>query len=258
MIITLTKKSLIVCAVTVVLIAVCIGISFSPVFAAVYTGKAAKKLPVYGVETEEKTVALTFDAAWGADKTLKILDILQKYQVKATFFLVGFWLDKYPEETKAIAQSGCEIGNHSNKHLQMSKMSQKEILDELQYVNNKVKELTGATPEYFRAPFGDYNDTLIETAQKEGLTTVQWTVDSLDWKGLSATEITQRVIKRVKSGSIVLFHNNSENILEALPLVLANLINMGYKPVTVGELVMKDNYYIDSQGIQHKNNNSAN
>ena len=202
---------------------------------------------------EEKLVALTFDAAWGADKTLRILEILEKYNVKATFFLVGFWLDKYPEETKAIAESGCEIGNHSNNHLQMSKISKEKITEELEYVNVKVKELTGKIPSYFRPPFGDYDNELIETAEEMGLQTIQWSVDSLDWKGLSATEITSRVVKNVKNGSIVLFHNNSENILDALPLVLANLINRGYKPVAMSELVYKENYYIDNSGIQHKN-----
>lgn len=249
------KKSTLICVAVVLLLCVACGfIVNTQTFATVFSNRSTRKIPVYGVDCgEEKLVALTFDAAWGADKTLKILEILDKYDVKATFFLVGFWLDKYPEETKAIAESGCEIGNHSNNHLQMSKLSADKIKEELAYVNDVVYKLTGKTPTYFRPPFGDYDNKLIETAEELGLQTIQWSVDSLDWKGLSATEITSRVTKNVKNGSIVLFHNNSDNILEALPLVLANLINSGYKPVTMSELVYADNYYIDNNGIQHKN-----
>ncbi len=254
MILAVKKSSLIVVAVVLALCVLCGVFVNTQTFATVYTNGSLRKIPVYGVDCgEEKLVALTFDAAWGADKTLKILEILEKYDVKATFFLVGFWLDKYPEETKAIAESGCDIGNHSKNHLEMSKISKEKIKEELEYVNEKVEELTGKKPAYFRPPFGDYDNELIETAQSMGLQTVQWSVDSLDWKGLSATEITSRVTKNVKNGSIVLFHNNSDNILEALPLVLANLINRGYKPVTLSELIYKDDYYIDNNGTQHKN-----
>lgn len=249
------KKSTLICVAAI--LAVCVICGFivnTETFATVYSNQSTRRIPVYGVDCgEEKKVALTFDAAWGADKTLKILEILEKYDVKATFFLVGFWLDKYPEETKAIAESGCEIGNHSNNHLQMSKLSVEKITEELNYVNEKVYQLTGKKPTYFRPPFGDYDNELIDTAEKLGLTTIQWSVDSLDWKGLSATEITSRVVKNVQNGSIVLFHNNSDNILEALPLVLANLINRGYEPVCMSELVYDEDYYIDNAGVQHKN-----
>ena len=249
------KKSTLICVAAILAVCVICGFKIKKeTFATVYSNQSTRRIPVYGVDCgEEKKVALTFDAAWGADKTLKILEILEKYDVKATFLLVGFWLDKYPEETKAIAESGCEIGNHSNNHLQMSKLSEEKITEELNYVNEKVYQLTGKKPTYFRPPFGDYDNELIDTAEKLGLTTIQWSVDSLDWKGLSATEITSRVVKNVQNGSIVLFHNNSDNILEALPLVLANLINRGYEPVCMSELVYDEDYYIDNAGVQHKN-----
>lgn len=254
MVFTVKKSTLIWVAIILIACVLCGIVVNTETFATVFSNNSSRKIPVYGVDCgEEKLVALTFDAAWGADKTLKILEILNEYDVKATFFLVGFWLDKYPDETKAIADSGCEIGNHSNNHLQMSKIDKDKIVSELTYVNDKVEELTGKKPAYFRPPFGDYDNELIETAEELGLQTIQWSVDSLDWKGLSATEITSRVTKNVKNGSIVLFHNNSDNILEALPIVLANLINQGYKPVTMSELVYKDGYYIDNNGIQHKN-----
>ena len=233
------KKSTLICVAVVLLLCVACGfIVNTQTFATVFSNRSTRKIPVYGVDCgEEKLVALTFDAAWGADKTLKILEILEKYDVKATFFLVGFWLDKYPKETKAIAESGCEIGNHSNNHLQMSKLSADKIREELAYVNDAVYKLTGKKPTYFRPPFGDYDNDVVLGARSLGMEAVQWDVDSLDWKGLSGSEIVQRVCPKVKEGSIVLFHNNSDHILEALPEVLARLINAGYEPVTLSELI---------------------
>ncbi len=211
-----------------------------------------RRLPVYGVVTDEKVVALTFDAAWGADKTRGIMDALKKHGADGTFFLVGFWINKYPEETKLIAKNGFEIGNHSNNHLKMSQLNNSDIHLEISTVNDSVKRLTGKTPKFFRPPFGDYNNALIEGVEKLGMTTIQWSVDSLDWKGLSGQQIADRVLPRIKNGSIVLFHNNSDHILEALDIILPALVAQGYKMVSLDELVLTDNYTIDHNGMQHK------
>lgn len=249
---SIKKKSIITVVAIAVLVAICITGMANREVSAVFNNQSLRKVPVYGVDTQEKVVALTFDAAWGADKTQGILDILEKHGVDGTFFLVGFWLDKYPEMTQKIAESGCDIGNHSNNHLNMSTLSKEKISEELDYVTQKVKELTGKETKFFRPPFGDYNNTLLETVEEKNMIGVQWTVDSLDWKGLSATEILSRVNKGVKNGSIILFHNNSDNILEALPLVIANLKNQGYKMVKLSELIYQEGYTVDSNGIQHK------
>ena len=254
MFVSIRKKSIVAFAVIIVLAAVCmIGISNENV-TAVFNNNSLRKVPVYSVDTDEKVVALTFDAAWGADKTQGILDILEKHGVDGTFFLVGFWIDKYPEMVEKIAQSGCDIGNHSNNHLNMSTLDKTKIEDELDYVSGRVEELTGKTPAFFRPPFGDYNNSLLEVVESKGMIGVQWSVDSLDWQGKSATEILSRVSKGVKNGSIILFHNNSDNILEALPLVIANLKNQGYKMVKLSDMVYTQNYTIDNNGVQHKSN----
>lgn len=216
----------------------------------VFLQKNLRKIPIYNVETKEKRIALSFDAAYGADKTDKIMEILSDYEAKATFFLVGFWVDKYGEETKRIAESGFEIGTHSNTHSHMSKMSATDIAEDLSLSISKIKSTTGVTPTVFRAPYGEYNDTLIIEAEKQKLYTVQWDVDSLDWKGISAEEITSRVVSRAKEGSIVLFHNNSDHILEALPRILELLKARGYTFCSVGELIYKENYIIDNNGTQ--------
>ena len=221
--------------------------------APVYLANAKRLVPVYSVETEEKVVALTFDAAWGADKTRGIIELLEKYDADGTFFLVGFWIDKYPEETKLIAEKGLEIGNHSNNHLHMSKLQNDEIKKEIESVNIRLQELTGKTPKYFRPPFGEYDNKLLENVAALDMVGVQWSVDSLDWKGLSGEEIAKRVLSRVHNGAIILFHNNSDHVLDALPIILPKLKADGYKCVSLDELVMTENYIIDNQGVQHRN-----
>ena len=116
-----------------------------------------------------------------------------------------------------------------------------------------IEDLTSQKVELFRAPFGDYDNEVIETAEKLGLYTIQWDVDSLDWKDLSASEITKRVVKRVKNGSIVLFHNQGLHTAEALPQIILELKQQGYEFVTIGELIYKDNYQMLSDGGQLRN-----
>lgn len=211
-----------------------------------------RKLPVYCVDSTSKQVALTFDAAWGADKTEGIMDILEKNGCKATFFLVGFWIDNYPDTVKKISERGHLIGNHSANHLHMSKLSEKEIGEEIEITSKKIEELTGQKPKYFRAPFGEYNNRLIEYAENNNIQVIQWDVDTLDWKGLSGAGIADRVLSKVKDGSIILCHNNSDHILEALPLILLGLKNKGLTPVTLDKMVFDSGYYIDNNGKQIK------
>lgn len=247
------KRRQIVAAAAVLVLTVClVSLFFSADLAAPLSGKN-KKLPVYGVSTDKKAVALTFDAAWGADKTAGIIKTLNDFGADATFFLVGFWIDAYPAETLAIRENGFEIGNHSNNHLQMSKLDALKIEEEIVSVNERIIELTGCTPKFFRPPFGDYNNRLIEGVESLGMIAVQWSVDSLDWKGLSGSQIAARVLPKVKNGSIILFHNNSDHILEALPLVLTALKGQGYEFVKLSDLVYTQNYVIEADGTQKLN-----
>lgn len=220
--------------------------------ATVFFGYAPRKVPIYSVETTKKQVAISFDSAWGADKTLGILETLKEFNCNATFFLVGFWVEDYPDMVKAIHNQGVEIGTHSNTHPDFVKLSEADMKMELETSMNLIKNITGEDVKLFRAPYGSYNNSVISVAENLGLTTIQWDVDTLDWKGLSAMEITNRVVNKVKNGSIILCHNNSDHILDALPIVLDRLIKMGYEVVSVGDLIIKDNYYIDNLGVQRK------
>lgn len=210
----------------------------------------SRELPVYCVDTPEKKVAISFDAAWGADYTEDLLGILKKYDVKTTFFLVGFWVDKYPEMVKKIDEEGHEIGNHSSKHPHMSELSKEQIVEELTKTSDKIEAITNKKVVLFRPPFGDYNNRLIVTSRELGLQVIQWDVDSLDYKDYGADAIVKRVLSKVKNGSIVLFHNNATYTKDALPVILENLQKEGYKVVPVSELIYKGNYYIDHTGMQ--------
>ena len=212
-----------------------------------------RELPIYSVETDEKKIAISFDAAWGAEYTDEILDILKKRNIKTTFFLVGFWVDKYPEQVKRIASEGHEIGNHSTTHPHMSQLSSEQIRMEIETTQKKIEELAGdRAVKLFRPPFGDYNDRLILTCREMGFYPIQWDVDSLDWKEYGVDHMFNQVIKKVRSGSIVLFHNNAKYIVQALPLILDHILEEGYSIVPISELIYKDNYYIDHTGRQKK------
>lgn len=212
-----------------------------------------KLLPIYSVDCAENYVALSFDAAWGSDKTIQILDYLDQYNVKATFFLVGFWIDKYPDLVKEIHTRGHLIGNHSNTHPHFNSLPYEKMLLEIETTSKKLKDITGEDVKYFRAPFGEYNDTLISLLNEKGIKGVQWDVDSLDWKGISGKEITSRILSKAKKGSIILCHNNSDYILDALPLVLLGLNNKKLISVRMDELIIQKEYYIDNNGVQHQN-----
>lgn len=242
--------------ITLVMLLVAVMLSLSingSTSAQVYFGYSTRKVPIYNVETEAKQVAISFDAAWGADKTQGILDILKEFDVDATFFLVGFWVDDYSQMTKAIDEAGYEIGTHSNTHPDMVKLSKETMKNELETSISKIKAITNKEVTLFRAPFGSYNNDLLDTAESLNLKTIQWDVDSLDWKGLSASEIANRVMTRVKNGSIILMHNNSDNILDALRLTLNRLKVAGYEVTSISKLIYQEDYTVDRNGVQHKN-----
>ncbi len=209
---------------------------------------ASRELPIYSVQRDNKAVSLTFDAAWGNEDTQRLLDILGKYGVRATFFLVGQWVDKYPESVQAISDAGMEIGNHSDTHPHMAKLSEKQIIDEVSLCSGKIEDLTGEEVKLFRCPYGEYDDEVVTTIRNMGVYPIQWDVDSLDWKDLSAEEITKRVTSKASPGSIILFHNAGKHTPEALPGIIEYLLSEGYSIVPVSELLLTGEYDTDNTG----------
>ena len=217
---------------------------------AVYFGNTPRLVPIYSVDREDKTVAISFDCAWGTEYTDAILKALKASDVRATFFMVEFWTKKYPDFVKKIDEAGCEIGTHSSTHSYMSRQNAEEIKKELTTSSEAIETVTGKKVELFRPPYGDYDDELVSTATSLGYYTIQWDVDSLDWRDLSASDISMRVINGVKSGSIILMHNNGLHTAEAVPIILETLKNRGYTFVPIGELIYRENYVIDNTGRQ--------
>ncbi len=211
---------------------------------------SSRQLPVYSVQRDDKVVALSFDAAWGNEDTQLLIDILGKYKVSSTFFVVGDWVDKYPDSVKALSDAGHEVMNHSSNHAHFSKLSEAEIVSDITACNEKIAAVTGVTPMLFRCPYGEYDDHVISSINSMGMTAVQWDVDSLDWKGISADEIERRVLDKVKPGSIVLFHNAAENTPEALPTIIESLLADGYTIVPISKILLSGETIIDNTGRQ--------
>lgn len=219
----------------------------------VYTFATNKRdLPIYSVDCKEQKLSISFDCAWGTEYTDKILDTLDFYGVKCTFFMTEFWVDKNPDYVKKIFDRGHEIGTHSRTHPYMSKMSKEEIESELTTSSSAIEKITGKKVELFRPPYGDYDDLLVSTARELGLYTIQWSVDSLDWKDLSADQIASRILKRAKAGSIILCHNNGLHTADSLPLIFSALQEKGFVFEPIGALIYKENYTVDHSGVQIK------
>ena len=216
------------------------------------TPQASRELPIYCVQTDQKKIALTFDAAWGNEDTADLLSILARNQIHATFFLTGSWVDASPDDVKAIAAAGHDIGNHSQTHPEMSTLSKEQIRDELMQVHKNVKELTGQNMCFFRPPYGDYNNLLIQTATECGYLSIQWDIDSLDWKDYGVQSIIDRTAlnPELSNGSIILMHNGAKYTKDALETVISTLQSKGYEFVTLSELVYKDHFHMDPSGKQ--------
>lgn len=213
-------------------------------------------LPIYSVERDNKAIALSFDAAWGNEDTQLLIETLNKYNVKATFFLVGDWVDRYPESVKQLYDAGMEIGNHSDDHAHFTKLSSDGIVSNVTACNEKIKAITGVSPTLFRCPYGEYDDHVVSAINNMGMHVIQWDVDSLDWKDLSAEEIYKRITSKAAPGSICLFHNAALHTPEALPSIIEFLLSEGYEIVPISQLIYTENYTIDHTGRQIQTQNT--
>jgi polysaccharide deacetylase family sporulation protein PdaB len=222
--------------------------------AAVAASAAARQLPVYCVQRDQKVCSITFDAAWGDASTKELVDILGRYDVKATFFVIGKWAEQYPDDVKMLADNGMEVMSHSYAHDHMTQLSSDAIKADINKCSDAIEKLTGTRPTLFRCPYGDYDDHVINAVRSLGMEPIQWDVDSLDWKGIKAPEIEKRVESKVKNGSIILFHNAGENTPQALPSVIEYLLSQGYEIVPVSKLLLGGGYgtdwTIDASGMQ--------
>ena len=214
------------------------------------SAEISRLTPIYSVQTEQKRISLTINCAWNADDIDQILEILDRCNVKVTFFMVGDWVDKYPEYVKKIANANHEIANHSNTHPHVNNLSYEQNVEEIKKCNEEIKKLTRKEVKLYRCPYGEYNDTVIKAATDNDYKVIQWSIDSLDYQGLDTSQMWDRINKGLKPGSIILMHNGTETTAGSLETIIKNIQDKGYNIVKVSDLVYKDNYVIDANGSQ--------
>lgn len=210
----------------------------------------SRLLPIYKVKTEDKNVSLTMNCAWNADDIDEILDVLDKCKVKITFFAVGDWIDKYPEAAKKIADNGHEIGSHSDTHPHVNNLSLEENIAEIKNSSDKIEKVTGKKTNLYRPPYGEYNNTVIKSAMDSGYFPIQWSLDTLDYTGLTGDEMWKRLDSKLSNGDIILMHNGTEHTADSLEMLINNIKAKGFNIIKVSDLIYESNYSIDSTGTQ--------
>lgn len=189
---------------------------------------------------------------WNADDIDYILKVLEENNIKITFFMVGNWVDKYEEAVNKIYQAGHEIANHSNTHPHVTNLNYEENIEEIKKCSQKIEKITGEKTTLYRGPYGEYNNTVLKAAKDENHITIQWSIDSLDYTGLTEQEMINRIKPKLEKGSIILMHNGTKNTATSLNGIIKTIKASGFEIVKVSELIYKQNYKIDANGVQHK------
>lgn len=217
------------------------------------TSAERKRLPIYGVNTDEKTVALSFDCAWENSDTDILLEILRQNEVPATFFVTGDWCERYPLDVKKFYGAGHAVENHSYNHPHPNKLSREGLIEDTVKCNEIIESLTGEAPTLYRAPYGEYNNSVIETVEDElGLKVIQWDLDSRDWQKRSSEEMVRDIRDNIREGTILLFHNDTKNTPNTLRQIIPVLKGEGYEFMLISDMIYKENYTLDNEGRQRK------
>lgn len=218
----------------------------------VTSDRTRAELPIYCVQTEKPVVALTFDAAWGDEDLSDILATLEAHQATATFFVSGDWVEKYPDAVQAIHVAGHELANHGTNHRHMPQLSEKAMAEEIIQCHERVYALTHTNMTAFRAPYSDWNETVVAVARSCGYSSINQSVDSVDWKDYGVDSIIETVMNDpdLDNGAIILLHNGATYTSAALDALLTRLESDGYSFVTISDLIYLENYSIDHTGKQ--------
>lgn len=217
------------------------------------SSNVSKELPIYNVKREDSKVSITMNCAWNADDINEILKILEDNNVKITFFVVGDWADKYPEALKKMSNAGHEIASHSDTHPHVNNLSYEENCKEIEKSNEKIEKITGSRTDLYRTPYGEYNNTVIKAAKNNGYYPIQWSLDTLDYTGIKGVEMWNRLKEKIKGGDIILMHNGTEHTKDSLDMLIKNIKQKNLDIVKVSELIYKENYEINSNGTQIRN-----
>ena len=212
-----------------------------------------KLLPIYNVQTEENKVAFTMNCAWNADDIDSILETLQKNNTKITFFMVGDWIEKFPEAVKKIKDAGHEIASHSDTHPHVNNLTYEENINEIEKSNDKIERITGNRTKIYSAPYGEYNNTVIKATRDKGYFCIQWNLDTLDYTGITGDEMWNRLKEKIKAGDIILSHNGTKHTADSLDMIIKNIKAKGLEVVRISDLIYQENYTINNNGTQIKN-----
>lgn len=221
------------------------------------TGAPMEK-PIFSVDTERPQVAISFDAEWKDSETDKILEALERNNVTSTFFISSVWIERFPDKVKAIHDAGHDIGNHTDTHPIMNRLGPEDIRREITRPHQLVKDLVGVDMELFRAPYGEYNKDVLDIAWECGYYTIQWNVDSQDWRDFGKDDMYNRVVNsnNLRNGAIILFHNFPKYTAESLDRIIQGIRDKGYDIVPISDLIMRTNYYVDQTGRQCRSDKS--
>ena len=236
--------------ITAVLILALVAVTLPLNNSALEASNTDRSLPIYSVERPDKMISLTFDCAWGADDVDAVIAALSEHNCRATFFVLGTWAEKYPNAVKKLSEAGHEIANHSYNHAYYTQLSSEDMLTDMDKCDNAIEQILGHKTDLFRAPAGDYNNSVVNTVQGSGRFYIQWDADSLDYRDLTSAQMEERIMSKVGPGSILLFHTGTKNTAAALSPILTRLEQEGYTFCPAGELIYRDSYTIDHTGRQ--------
>ncbi|GAB6098839.1 hypothetical protein JCM16358_07180 [Halanaerocella petrolearia] len=192
--------------------------------------------PYYHGPTDKQAISLTINVAWGQEYIPQMLDVLDEYNVKATFFFVGSWVKKFPELVAEIKEQGHELGNHGLKHVHPKQLSEEELKSLILENQRLIQEIADYKTNLFAPPYGEVDDRVAQIAGQIGYKTIMWSADTIDWQRPKPARIIQRVMRKAKSGGIVLMHPTKPTT-QALPQIISKLQNEGYNIVTVSQLL---------------------
>lgn len=191
---------------------------------------------IYNGNMNEAKVSLACNVFWGEEYLPEMLDILDRYNVKITFFIGGSWAKRNPEVLKLIVQHGHELGNHTYSHPHPNALSKEQNKEQIERAEVLIKELTGVKTILYAPPYGEFNTTVLEAANELNYKTIMWSIDTVDWKRPPASVIVSRVMNKMHKGAIVLMHP-TEPTAKALPELIRRIQESGYSIVPVSSLI---------------------
>lgn len=192
--------------------------------------------PIYEGPKDKKMMAFTCNVAWGNEFIPDLLEVFEQNDVKATFFVEGRWAEKYPDLLKMMSSKGHEIGNHGYSHAHHAKLSLEQNINEIKKAEDALYKVIGKKPVLFAPPYGEYSDLTVKASDSLGYKLIMWTIDTIDWKKPGVDYIINKVVKNADNGKIVLMHP-TEDAVKAMPIVIKQLKEQGYKITTVSELL---------------------